>query len=303
MITTDPQQWLELFREGPTLPLSPLRAALLVGPEGFRISSQSAADNTYMRLEDQVDLDLAGQQHAGVASKLKELGIKVQRFPGVPGQDDGMFPNNVFATARNRYIVGKMYHPVRQQEANREDIRSFFSRDLGYQPLELAAQPSTCELTGSLIIDHSRAVAVCGLSKRCEANGARLMDEAFGLRATLSTPLVTEEYHTNVVLSILAGRGCVIYPEAFADERAAAAIIEAYGDGAIVLTQTEKNHFAANCLAVSKNDILLSKNAFDHLQPATCERFSKLGFALHPIDISELEKGGGSLRCLIAEIF
>ena len=125
-----------------------------------------------------------------------------------------MFPNNVFATARTdaalhavpRAIVGRMRHPVRQREAARADIRGFFGDVLGYAKSTCRTQPHPCELTGALVIDRARGIGFCGLSERCDEAGARLMHDAFGLRATLLFDLAPGEYHTNVVLAVLAGR-------------------------------------------------------------------------------------------------
>ncbi len=47
-------------------------------------------------------------------------------FRAIRRTPDAVFPNNVFATAPGRLIVGRMRHPVRQREAERADIRGFF---------------------------------------------------------------------------------------------------------------------------------------------------------------------------------
>src|SRR5690606_16644376 len=72
-------------------------------------------------------------------------------FAGDANAPDGLFPNNVFATARAdaaapnafapRLIVGRMRHPVRQREAGRSDIRAWFGDMLGYAEVDLSTQP------------------------------------------------------------------------------------------------------------------------------------------------------------------
>jgi hypothetical protein len=88
-------------------------------------------------------------------------------------------------------------------------------------------------LTGALVIDRARGLGYCGLSERCDAEGARLMHEAFGLRATLLFDLAPGEYHTNVVLAVLAGRAAVVCPRGFADAVEASAHLE-HVDGAML---------------------------------------------------------------------
>ena len=187
------------------------KAAFVIAPEDFALAEQSASDNQYMDMAAPVDAARALAQHRelqrALATTLPTLG-----FPGSRETPDALFPNNVFATAQRRLILGHMRHPVRQAEVERADIRGFFRDVLGYEEIDLRRQPGICELTGSLIIDHARGLGFCGLSERCDARGAAAMHEAFGLRATLLFDLSAAEYHSNVVLSILAGRAVVIVP-------------------------------------------------------------------------------------------
>src|SRR3546814_11395097 len=113
-----------------------------------------------------------------------------------------------------------MRHPVRRREAARDDIRAFFRDVLGYAETDLSGQPHPCELTGALVIDRARGLGFCGLSERCDEAGARLMHDAFGLRATLLFDLAPGEYHTNVVLAVLSGRAALVCPGGFADQAA-----------------------------------------------------------------------------------
>ena len=130
-----------------------------------------------------VDATRALVQHQALVGSLSAA-LPTFTFPGRADTPDAIFPNNVFATARGRLILGHMRHPVRQAEAQREDIRSFFRDLLGYEELDLATQPGVCELTGSLVIDHRRRIGYCGLGERCDEAGARAMHAAFGLRAS-----------------------------------------------------------------------------------------------------------------------
>lgn len=63
-------------------------------------------------------------------------------FPGDASTPDAVFPNNVFATAPGRLIVGRMRHPVRQREAARRDVRDFFAQVMGYEEIDLSAAPT-----------------------------------------------------------------------------------------------------------------------------------------------------------------
>lgn len=296
MITGDPLQFLKAFRKIDELPYSPsvtMRKAMLVDPTGFRISSQSAEDNHYMDLDQNVDLDLAHEQHRNVVTTIEKLGVEVVCFSGQEGFEDGIYPNNVFATKPGKLIVGKMFHEVRCREATRPDIRSYFLKDLSYELEDLSSGSGVCELTGALIVDHARNIGYCGLTSRANEAGCEAMHAAFGLNLTFKFDLRPEEYHTNIVLSLFGGKGGVIYPGAFEDLNAPNSIVEAYAGRLIQITEKEKNLFVGNCLAITPQDILFSLTAIKVMSTTTRKSLESQGFRLHSVDVSELEKGGG----------
>jgi hypothetical protein len=241
-------------------------------------------------------------QHQNLANALSRQ-LPVVSFPGRVETPDAVFPNNVFATVKNRILLGHMRHPVRQAEAERPDMLGFFRNVLNYELIDLRQQTGVCELTGSLIIDRARNIAYCGLSERCDDTGAEAMYKAFGLKACLMFDLAPGEYHTNVVLTILASRGVIVAPDGFNDSRVSDAIAAFYAPHAVVLSSEEKNAFAANAIALLEDAVWMSQMAADNLSAANFEILEKAGFTVHAVDLSEIEKAGGSLRCCVGEIF
>ena len=280
-----------------------LSAALLISPIGFGVSTETCADNVYMDVDGTVDVERAHAQHQGLVRRLGDLGVPVVLFPGSEGMPDAVFPNNAFATVPGALIIGSMKHPSRRRETEREDVRSFFSETLGYELRDLSGIDGVAELTGSLIIDRMRRVGFCGTSGRTDEVGCEAMHEAFDLDLTLRFDLVPSEYHTNIVLSVLSGRAALMYPPSFVDEPVPAAIRQVYGHGAIELCREEKERFAGNCIAVTEKDVLFSKTALDALRSDTRDSLESMDFRLHGVQVDEFEKAGGSLRCLIAEVF
>jgi hypothetical protein len=120
---------------------------------------------------------------------------------------------------------------------------------------------------------------------------------------TFSFQLEADEYHTNVVMMILASRACVIYPPAFVDPAVPEAIARAFPGRTLVLDNNEKNAFAGNCIALTNKDLFMSKTGFDALRRTSREALESWGFDIHSADLHEIEKAGGSLRCMVAEIF
>ncbi len=302
MFVTTPDAFLEACERLTPQPGVPVtaRAAFLVAPSEFQLAHESARDNRYMDLADAPDPQLALVQHAELAGALRH-DLPVITFPGDPACPDGLFPNNAFATRRGRLIVGRMRHPVRQREAARSDIRGFFRDLLGYEVVEL--DEGVAELTGALVIDHARGIGYCGLSERCDEAGARAMHEAFGLRLTYCFRLAPQEYHTNVVMAMLAGRGVLLCESGFADPATARAIARVYGDHVLWFTPQQKADFALNAITLGQERIWLSRRGADALTDAQRHALDDWGFEVASVDLSEIEKGGGSLRCCVAEIF
>lgn len=282
------------------------RAAFLVSPDGFMRAEQSAQDNRYMADAGAFDTGAALREHHVLHRALAQ-DVPVICFPGDEATPDAVFPNNVFATARvdgeARLILGRMRHEVRQREAGRRDIRGFFRDTLGYAEVDLSGQPHPCELTGALVIDRARGIGFCGLSERCDEAGAARMHEAFGLRATLMFDLAPGEYHTNVLLAVLAGRAVLVHAGGLQTPGLVPALKALYPGGVVDLNGLEQAAFAGNAIALASGKVWMSRRAHDALRPATVAALAASGFAVHSVALTAIEAGGGSLRCCVAEVF
>ena len=312
MITRDIAAFLAAARGcAPDFGPATARAAFLVTPEGFARAEESAQDNRYMAAAEGYHCEVALAEHRALQRALS-ADLPVFAFAGDPATPDAVYPNNVFATARAdarlqpqaplRLVVGRMRHAVRRREAARDDIRGFF-RALGAGEVDLSRQEHPCELTGSLVIDRARGLGYCGLSERCDEAGARLMHEAFGLRATLLFDLAPGEYHANVVLAVLAGRAVLLGPSGFADAAAADAIATLYAPHAVLLRPEQQAAFAANAIALAPGRVWMSEAAAAALDAEQVRALAAAGFEVGQVPLAAIEAGGGSLRCCVAELF
>ncbi len=304
LITRHPDEFIAAWHALPAQPWGPAtaRGVMLMAPDGLSASASTCADNRYMDASVHLDPANAQVQHRALARALSDR-LPVWTFPGDDGTPDATFLNNAFATTPGRLILGAMRYPERQRETSRRDVRAFFTAVLGYDIVDLGGGPHVAELTGSLVIDRRRGVGFCGLGERCDLAGAQAMHDAFGLRLTFAFDLAATEYHTNVVMSILGGRTLVLCADGLADGAAAHALLAAYGDQSIALTVEEKNAFAGNCIAVDGQDAWMSAAAAAGLTPSTRNRFTALQWPIRTVDLSEIEKAGGSLRCCVAELY
>ncbi|MEZ5483693.1 MAG: arginine deiminase-related protein [Lysobacteraceae bacterium] len=276
-------------------------AVFLVRPDGFALAEQSASDNRYMAGASAFDAERALAQHAALTDALREE-LPVTVFPGSAHTPDAVFPNNVFGSAPGRLVLGHMRHAVRQREAEREDIRAHFIAN-GCTLRDLRQQPGIAELTGALIIDRARGIGLAGYSERCDEAGAVAMLDAFDLRLGYGFALANGEYHSNVVMSVLASRALVICPDAFVDPAAPATLSDFYAPQVIELSVAEKNAFAGNCIALRPDSVWMSEAAADALMPGSRSGLEKAGFRIRSVALDAIEKAGGSLRCCVGEVF
>ena len=304
MIVNDPGAFLAALARIDALPRAPAtaRAAFLVSPLDFSLARESAADNRYMDLDLATDSGRALTEHAELARRLT-IDVPVVTFPGDAQAPDGIFPNNAFATTAGHLIVGRMRHAVRQRETGRPDIRAWFSHIMGYSTIDLSTGGHVAELTGALVIDRARGIGFCGLSERCDMAGARAMHAAFGLHLTFCFDLADGEYHTNVVLAVLAGRAVILAADGFANPEAAHAIARAYPDRTLWIDVEQKQAFAANAITLSPHRVWMSARASTSLSARQHAALTAFGFEMESVELGEIEKAGGSLRCCIAEIF
>jgi len=289
---------MEFSNDGPAC----AKAVLLIEPIDFTVSTESAGDNQYMNLVDAADPQRALEQSKGLADLISGQDIGVRVFPGDSDTPDAVFPNNVFATTPDRFIIGSMLHPGRQKESLRQDIRAYF-KTREYKTIDLSERDCVAELTGPLIIDSARGIGFCGMTGRVDRAGLEAMQEAFGLSLIFRFELQAEEYHTNVVMMVLASRACVIYPGAFTDPAVPVAIARAFPGRTLELNESEKNAFAGNCIALTETDLFMSRTGVDALRKSSLTALNDWGFVIHSCRLDEIEKAGGSLRCMVAEIF
>jgi hypothetical protein len=133
--------------------------------------------------------------------------------------------------------------------------------------------------------------------------GAHAMHRAFKLRLTYCFELAETEYHTNVVLTLLAGRAAIIAADGFRDPAAARAIAQAYGERTIWLTPAQKQAFAGNAITLCDDRVWMSACAAASLTDEQRTTLADYGFAIGAVELGEIEKAGGSLRCCVGEIY
>jgi hypothetical protein len=253
-----------------------------------------------------------------MVNRLREKDIDVIVIDDTPEpvKTSAIFPNNWLSTSPDgKLFVYPMYAPSRRNE-KRDDILKLLAEKFIVSTVqdwtELEAEGRFLEGTGSMVMDHDSKLIYAAISERTSPAALEKFATANDYSAVVF--LATDKngkpvYHTNVIMT-LGEKFCVLCTEAIEEEWELIAVrqlLESTEHEVVSITREQMNCFAGNMLEVKnsagKNILILSQSAFDSL---TREQKEKLQFysELLPIAVPTIEAAeGGSVRCMIAEVF
>lgn len=295
----------------------------MVRPADFAFNEQTAVDNEFQNsLPGQDIRSLALAEFEGAVESLRKCGVEVlvvEKKEGSPQMPDAVFPNNWFGTTDDgRVHVFPMKTPNRQAETGQLPQVLDLLRNAGLTVTEITdwrnilGAGAVLEGTGSLILDRVHKRVYAAISERTQEAATRKFAEHMGYEAVL---FHTESikgfayYHTNVVMSI-GEKMALVCLECVPDEAERAhlrnRLVEFHTVVEISREQLEAG-FCGNLLQVENKEgktfTVLSQTAFDALSANQKAQMAPFGELL-PIPIPTIETvGGGSIRCMMAEVF
>lgn len=294
-------------------------AVMLVRPACFGFNAEAAVSNVFSRASADPGVQAkVAAEFESVARALADAGVEVLILDdsAEPAKPDAVFPNNWFSThADGTLVLYPMATAARRPERRVEAVRTLleasgfeFRRVVDLSDNE--EQDRFLEGTGSLVLDRPRRRAYANRSPRTDPAVVAQFDRELGYSTFIldaRDPGGRAIYHTNVLLS-LGTRFAALCPEAVAaeDRRALSAGIEESGRTIVEMNFAELRRFACNLLELRSQAgdpvIALSSRAVASLR--TDQRRALEGFgALVEVAIPTIESvGGGSVRCMIAEI-
>jgi hypothetical protein len=295
-------------------------AVLMVRPARFGSNPETAESNRFQHAESIADdAVLAVHEFDGLVRRLTDAGVEVvvAEDPPEPAKPDACFPNNwVSFHADGTVVLYPMLAPSRRAERRREHLAAVehagfrIARTIDLSPFEERGE--FLEGTGSLVLDRVARVAYACPSPRTTPAALAEFCSALGYRAVEFEALGPDGrpiYHTNVLMAV--GEGfAVICAAAIPDGSRRAAVLGELtrsGHEVIEIDVGEMVRFAGNMLALRARDggarIALSETAWQSLAAEKRRRLERHGgIVAAPIPTIEWE-GGGSVRCMIAEIF
>ncbi len=295
---------------------------LMVRPANFGFNPETADNNTFQKNDTSLSIDTikekAIQEFDAFVEKLRSHGIEVKVIhdTATPIKTDAVFPNNWISFHEDGLLVTYPMYSENRRLERRPDIIESFSKDYSIKNhvrLEKwESTPQYLEGTGSIIIDRVHKIAYASLSIRTDeklfedyCQFMKYKKVVFRSVDANGIPI----YHTNVMMA-LGTDFVVICMDSIPDLKEKELLTKLFADTnkkIIDITLDQMAHFAGNMLQVKNADgqsfLVMSSQAFHSLRKDQIQEIKSHTNILHS-DLRTIETyGGGSARCMIAEIF
>ena len=292
---------------------------LMVRPAHFAYNEETAQNNHFQNRPSITNLnERAVKEFDDFVDVLRsnKIEVVVVQDTNEPHTPDSIFPNNWFSThSTGELVLYPMFAENRRLERKPHVLETIDEHYRSHKVIDLtnwADKNRFLEGTGSLILDHNNRVVYGCRSERTDD----IVFEEFCTKMNFEPQLfnaydenMEKIYHTNVMLSI-GEKYAVICAESIIDNKRKTKVIETL-EGAekevLDISFKQMSSFCANILEVRNSDnehcLIMSekaRKAFKSEQIKKLERHCKI--ISSPLNIVE-ETGGGSSRCMIAEIF
>ncbi|WP_328956991.1 dimethylargininase [Kitasatospora purpeofusca] len=243
--------------------------------------------NPWMRPEKPVDAALAFSQWEGLRDLYVELGHTVEIIEPLPGLPDMVFAANGATVVDGRVFGARFRHVERTAEG--PAYLSWFA-ERGYREVRWPEHINEGE--GDYLVVGRRILAGTGF--RTDPRSHDEAQEFFGLPVIGLTLVNPEFYHLDTALSVLSDDEVMYYPEAFTP--GSRAVLEEMFPDAIRATAADAAVFGLNALSDGRHVLL--PDAAVNLKARLRER----GFEPIGVDLTELLKAGGSVKCCTLEL-
>lgn len=299
---------------------------LMIRPVSFRMNEQTAVNNYYQKelqnLSSQEIQRKALKEFDDFVEKLKEAGVHVivVEDTQLPNTPDSIFPNNWISFHEDGDVALYPMFAENRRLERREDILDILE-DKGFHIENIVDYTSAeeddifLEGTGSLVLDRVNKIAYCALSPRADEELFIEFCEDFEYTPVSFHAFQTMEgkrkliYHTNVMMA-LAQNFAIICLDAIDDKKEKKNVVQHLkedGKEIITISEAQVNQFAGNMLQViGNNDVpytIMSDAAYHSLDTSQIETIEKHSKILHS-NLTTIETlGGGSARCMLAEVF
>ena len=291
---------------------------LMIQPVNFGFNAETAVNNTFQVNTKENVQEKALKEFNDFVNLLRENKVDVTVIPDTadPFTPDSIFPNNwISFHADGNVFLYPMFAENRRKEKKQHVLEILKDKFFISQVNDLSKYENEnlfLEGTGSMVLDRDNRIAYACISSRTDKN---LLNEFCDLIDYSSVNFFSKDmngvdiYHTNVMMCI-ADKFAVICLASINDESESESVIKSLtltNKEIIDISLQQLNSFAGNMLQVNNttNELLLvmSTQAYRSLTADQINRLEKYNRIIHsPLDTIEAA-GGGSARCMMAEIF
>ena len=292
---------------------------LMIRPHFFRSNEQTSATNAFQFA---ISGDAATIQKAAieefnhVVNRLVQNDISVFCIDNInPDTPDAVFPNNWLSLHHDgKLVLYPMMASNRQAERSSSIIEKISDQFEIKEVIDLThfeKEGKYLEGTGSIVFDHQHKIAYAAISPRTDRDVFIYLCDKLGYKFfTFSTTNEQQPvYHTNVLLHIGNNYAVVCFDviEDIKERNDLRRMLAFTGHEIVPITLQQMKSFAGNMMQITnqkgKNFTVLSSQAIKslHLPQMNVigENSELLSFDIHTIE----RTGGGSIRCMMAEIF
>lgn len=296
----------------------------MIRPSNFGFNNETFLSNSFQNKPEDNEAELiqkkALMEFNEFVAKLKSVDVEVIVFDDFPNSlsPDSIFPNNWISTHSNGKLFTFPMMVENRRKERRKDIVDHLINLNNYTHIDLTASenydvPEILEGTGSMIFDHLSKKIYAAVSPRTNLNQLEKFADEIGYSIISFTAYGKQNeliYHTNVMLTI--GEGFAVIGSDTIDKNEVDLVKKSLIDDKkelIELTNDQVyNHFAGNMLQIRnrKNEkiIVMSESAFKSLDEIQIAQLKKYNEHILKVEIPTIERiGGGSARCMLAEIF
>ncbi len=294
----------------------------MIRPSHFGFNEETAASNAFQSKTDQLTASeiskKAMEEFDGMVRMLRSLDIEVIVMDDSPQfqTPDAVFPNNWVSFHENGMILTyPMFAEVRRLERSERILDAIADKFKVKAILPLThfeSKEQFLEGTGSMILDRTHKIAYACLSPRTHLNIFEKFCKLLGYKAVSFKALDAkgqEIYHTNVMMAL--GESFAIFvSDAIRNPNELERIKRSLADSGKVLIEISMKQmeaFAGNMLQIRNKTgetfLMMSTQAYQSLNELQINKIEAHTRIIHsPINTIELI-GGGSVRCMMAEIF
>jgi hypothetical protein len=291
---------------------------LMIRPVNFTFNAETAVNNAFQAASENGNVQQqALQEFDELVNVLRNNGVDVTVIDDTPEPftPDSIFPNNWISFHHNGTVcLYPMFAENRRLERNPQIIQTLTQKFKIHKSIDFSFYENEkhfLEGTGSMVLDRDDRIAYACLSPRTDEKVLKDFGKTMGYKCIIFNAVDGNDnaiYHTNVMMCV-AEKYVVINLNSIHSKEEREKVMETIKDSRkdlIKISDEQMQHFAGNMLQIKnisgEKFLVMSTQAYESLEPDQIKKLSRYNKIIHSKLNTIESNGGGSARCMIAEI-